>query len=58
MVYSGICHGLTPIAMLQTIYLKLELQSAKHLESLDAYNLFIAATITEAFLEFIKFEHF
>ena len=48
---SGICHGLTLISMLQTIYLKPELQSAKHLVSLDAYNLFIAATITKAFLE-------
>ena len=58
MVDSGICHGLTLIAMLQTIYLKPELQSAKHLVSLDAYNFFIAATITEAFLEFIKFKYF
>ena len=54
MVYSDICHGLTLIFMLQTIYLKPKLQSAKHLVSLDAYNLFIATTITEAFSEFIK----
>ena len=40
MVDSGLCHGLTLIAMLQTIFLKLELQSAKHLVSLDVYNLF------------------
>ena len=43
---------------LETIYLKPELQSAKHLVSLDAYNLFIAATITNAFSEFIKFQYF
>ena len=49
MVDSGIGHGLTLIAMLQTIYLKPEIQLAKHLVSLDAYNLLIAATITEAF---------
>ena len=55
---SSICHGLTLIAMLQTIYLKPELQSVKHLVILDAYDLFIAATITEAFSEFIKFQHF
>ena len=58
MVDSDICHGLTPIAMIQTIYLKPEIQSAKHLVSLDAYNLFIAATIIEAFSEFIKFKYF
>ena len=58
MVYFGLCHGLILIAMIQTIYLKPELQSAKHLVSLDAYNLFIAATITEAFSEFIKFKYF
>ena len=54
----GLCHGITLIAMPQTIYLKPELQSAKHLVSLDASNLFIAATITEAFSEFIKFKYF
>ena len=58
MVDSGICHGITLIAMLQTIYLKPELQSAKRLVSLDAYNIFIAATITKAFSEFIKFQYF
>ena len=58
MVDFGICHGLTRIAMLQTIYLKPELQSAKQLVSLYAYNVFIAATITEAFSEFIKFKYF
>ena len=58
MVYFGIFHGLTLIAMLQTIYLKPELQLAKHLVSLDAYNLFIVVTITEAFSEFIKFKYF
>ena len=58
MVDSGLCHGLTLIAMLQTIYLKPELQLGKHLVSLDAYNIFIAATITEAFSEFIKFKYF
>ena len=49
MVDYGLFHGLTLIAMLQIVYLKPELQSAKHLVSLDAYNLFIAATITEVF---------
>ena len=49
MVDSGLCHGLTHFAMPQTIYLKLEPQSAKQLVSLDAYKFFIAATITEAF---------
>ena len=39
-------------AMLQIIYLKPEFQSTKHLVSLDAYNLFIATTITEAFSEY------
>ena len=48
MVDSGLCHGLILIAMIQTIYLKPEIQSAKHLVSLDAYNLFISTTITEA----------
>ena len=57
-VYFGLCHGLTQISMPQTIYLKPELQSAKHLVSLDAYNFFIVATITEAFSEFIKFKYF
>ena len=47
-----------PLCHAPTIYLKLEPQSAKHLVSLDAYNVFIAATITEAFSEFIKFQHF
>ena len=56
MVDSGIFHGLTLIDMLQTIYPKPELQLDKHLVSLDAYNLFIAATITEAFSKFIKFK--
>ena len=42
--------------MLQTIYLKPELQLAKHLVSLDAYNIFIVVTITEAFSEFIKIQ--
>ena len=51
MVDSGICHGLTLIFMLQTIYLKPKLQSAKHLVSLDAYNFFIVTTITKAFSE-------
>ena len=41
-------------AMLKIIYLKHEFQSTKHLVSLDAYNHFIATTITKAFLEFIK----
>ena len=58
MVDSGLCHGLTHFAISQIIYLKPELQSAKHLVSLDAYKLFIAATITEAFSEFTKFEYF
>ena len=58
MVDFSIFHGLTLIVMLQTIYLTPELQLAKHLVSLDAYNLFIATTITEAFLEFIKFKYF
>ena len=40
MVNFSLCHGLTHIAMPQPIYLKPELQSAKHLVSLDAYNLF------------------
>ena len=53
---SSLCHGLTHIAMPQAIYLKPEPQLAKHLVSLDAYNIFIAATITEAFSEFIKFK--
>ena len=44
--------------MLEIIYLKHELQSTKHLVSPDAYNLFIATTITEAFSEFIKFKYF
>ena len=48
MVDSDLCYGLTHISMPQAIYLKPELQSAKHLVSLDAYKLFIAATITEA----------
>ena len=38
MVYFGLLHGLTHIAMPQTIYLKYELQSTKHFVSLDAYN--------------------
>ena len=59
MVDYGICHGLTLIAMLQTIYSKPKLQLAKHLVSLDAYNLFIAVIIIEAFSEFIKkFKYF
>ena len=45
-------------AMLKIIYLKHEFQSTKHLVSLDAYNLFIATTITEPFSEFIKFKYF
>ena len=45
-------------SMLEIIYLKHKLQSTKHLVSLDAYNLFIATTITEAFSEFIKFKYF
>ena len=45
-------------AMLEVIYLKHKLQTAKHLVSLDAYNLVIATTITEAFSEFIKFKYF
>ena len=49
MVDSGLCHGLTHIAMLQTIYLESELQSAKLFVSLDAYNFFVVVTITEAF---------
>ena len=53
---SDIFHGLTLIVMLQTIYLKPELQLAKHLVSLDAYNIFIVVTITEAFSEFIKIQ--
>ena len=40
MVDSGLCHGLTHISMPQAIYLKPELQSAKHLVSLDAYKFF------------------
>ena len=40
MVDSGLCHGLTHFSISQTIYLKPELQSAKHLVSLDAYNFF------------------
>ena len=40
MVDSDLCHGLTHVAMSQTIYLKPEFQSAKHLVSLDAYNFF------------------
>ena len=40
MVDSILVHGLTHISMPQTIYLKPELQSSKHLVSLDAYNLF------------------
>ena len=39
-------------AMPEIIYLKHELQTTKHLVSLDAYNLFIATTVTEAFLEY------
>ena len=58
MVYSGLCHGLTHFAMPQTIYLKPEPQSAKHLVSLDAYNFFIATISTKAFSEFIKFKYF
>ena len=58
MVDFSLCHGLTQISMPQTIYLKPEPQSAKHLVSLDAYNFFIVATITEEFPEFIKFKHF
>ena len=57
-VYSGLCHGITHFSMPQTIYLKPEPQSTKHLVSLDAYKFFIAATITEAFSGFIKFKHF
>ena len=57
MVDSDIFHGLTLIVTLQTIYLKPELQLAEHLVSLDEYNLFIAATIIEAFSEFIKFKY-
>ena len=45
-------------SMLEVIDLKHELQSTKHLVSLDAYNLLIATTITEAFSEFIKFKYF
>ena len=66
MVDSGIGQGLTsqchsrnniPLnAMLKIVYLKHEFQSTKHLVSLDAYNLFIAITITEAFSEFIKIQ--
>ena len=44
--------------MLEIIYLKHKLQSTKHLVSLDAFNIFIATTITEAFSEFIKFKYF
>ena len=44
--------------MLEVIYLKHKLQTTKLLVSLDAYNLVIATTITEAFSEFIKFEYF
>ena len=51
MVDFGLFHGLTQIAMPQTIYPKPEPQSAKKLVSLDAYNFFIAATIIEAFSE-------
>ena len=40
MVDFGLFHGLTHLAMPQTIYLKPKLQSAKHLVSLDAYNFF------------------
>ena len=58
MVDSNLCHGLTHFSMPQTIYLKPELQSSKHLVSLDGYNFFIVATITEAFSEIIKFKHF
>ena len=39
MVDFGLCHGLTHIAMPQTIYLKFELQSAKHFVSLHGYNI-------------------
>ena len=52
MVDSGIGQGLTLNSVLEIIYLKHELQSTKHLVSLDAYNLFIATTVTEAFSEY------
>ena len=40
MVDSILFHGLIHFSISQTIYLKPELQSAKHLVSLDAYNFF------------------
>ena len=56
MVDSGIGQGLTSQCHSRKIYLKHELQSTKHLVSMDAYNLFIATTITEAFSEFKYFQ--
>ena len=52
MVDLALVRVLPHTAMPEIIYLKHELQSTKHLVS-DAYNLFIATTITEAFSEFI-----
>ena len=59
MVDSGIGQGLTSKCHSRINLPEHELLSTKHLVSLDAYNLFIATTITEAFSEFIKkFKYF
>ena len=58
MVDSSICHGLTRFAMPQTIYLKPELQSAKHLVSLDAYNFFHCCNNHWSIFRIIKFKYF
>ena len=55
MVYSGTGQGLTSHCHARNNLPEHKLQSTKHLVSLDAYNLYIATTITEAFSEFIKF---
>ena len=52
------CHARDNLPETWTSTSKHNIQSTKHLVSLDAYYLFIATTITEAFSEFIKFEYF
>ena len=58
MVYSSLCHGLTNFSMPQTIYLKSELQSTKHLVSLDAYNFFHCCNNHWSIFRIIEFKYF
>ena len=60
MVDSSLRHGLTHIAMPKPIYLKFELQSAKHFVSLYAYNISLLQQSLNHFQNYntLEFKHF